>query len=83
MVAHARSGVFVFVVKRYRRAGMVVLHLVQALLIHYGAVMSKERKAARGSAMRRLGSGFGEEGWLASLLRDATGVDDVVPETRP
>lgn len=62
---------------------MVVLHLVQALLIHYGAVMSEERKAARGSAVRSLSSGFGEEGWLASLLRDATGVDDVVPETRP
>ena len=62
---------------------MVVLRLVQPLLIHYGAVMSEERNAARGSAGQHLSGGFGEQGWLASLLRDATGVDDVVPETRP
>jgi hypothetical protein len=58
-------------------------HLVRALLIHYGAGMSEERKAGRGSTGQDLSRGFGEQGWLASLLRDATGVDDVVPETRP
>jgi hypothetical protein len=62
---------------------MVVLRLVQALLIHYGAVMSEERNAVRGSAGQHLSGGFGEQGWLASLLRDATGVDDVVREMRP
>lgn len=61
---------------------MVVLHLVQALLIHYGAVMSEGREAARGSAIRHLSGGFGEKGWLASLLRDVTGLDDVVPRLR-
>jgi hypothetical protein len=62
---------------------MVVLHLVRALVIYYGAGMSEERKAARGSAGQDLSGGFGEQGWLASLLRDATGVDDVEPEMRP
>jgi hypothetical protein len=62
---------------------MVVLRLVGALLVRYGAVMGEDRKAARGSAGRHLSGGFGEQGWLASLLRDATGVDGVVPETRP
>jgi len=62
---------------------MVVLRLVRALPVRYGAVMSEDRKAAQGSAGRHLSGGFGEQGWLASLLRDATGVDDVVPETRP
>lgn len=55
---------------------MVVLRLVQAIRIHYGAVMDDERKAARGSAGKHLTGGFGEQGWLGSLLGDATGVDD-------
>lgn len=62
---------------------MVVLRLVRLLLINYGTVMNQEPKAARGSAGQRFSGVFGNQDWLAVLLRNATGVDDVAPEKRP
>jgi hypothetical protein len=59
------------------------LHLVGLLLIHYGTVMSAGQKAAWGSAGHQFSGGFGGNDWLAGLLRDATGIDDVSSEDRP
>jgi len=45
--------------------------------------MSGDRSEASGSAGRKFSGGFGGWDWLAFQLRDATGIDEVVPEKRP
>jgi hypothetical protein len=45
--------------------------------------MSGDRSVAWGSAGWRFSGGFGGWDWLAFQLRDATGIDEVVPEKRP
>ena len=45
--------------------------------------MSEDRKAARGPAGWYFSAGLGCQDWLAALLRDVTGIDDVVTEKRP
>jgi hypothetical protein len=45
--------------------------------------MSEGRNAPRGSAGQQFSGGFSGQDWLAGLLRDATGIDDVFHEDRP
>jgi hypothetical protein len=54
------------------------VHLVRPPLIHYGAFMREDRREGQ-----RFSAGFGGQDWLAGLLRDVTGIEDVVPENRP
>ncbi len=43
--------------------------------------MSEDRSMALGSAGQHFSGGFGGQGWLAALLRDITGIYDVVPRS--
>jgi hypothetical protein len=45
--------------------------------------MSEDRSMAPGSAGQHFSGGLGGQDWLAGLLRDVTGIADVVPEMRP
>lgn len=45
--------------------------------------MSENRSTAWEPASQHFSGGFGGQGWLAALLRDVTGIDDVVNERRP
>jgi hypothetical protein len=45
--------------------------------------MSEDWSTARGPAGQRFSGGLGGEDWLAALLRDVTGINDVVHERRP
>jgi hypothetical protein len=45
--------------------------------------MNENRSTARGPAGQHFSGGFGGQDWLAALLRDVTGIDDVVHERRP